>query len=221
LAFDSYANLKTTVRNTWMDLSSAVMSDQTISDIVTLAESGLNRELGPVETNQALTGVVDSRALDVSAYSIVEPIALFIADAGSEDETLVQQQPPASMAYADSSGRPSQWCMDTTSSIKLDRPCGAAYAFRFRYRQRFALSDSVTTNWLLLNHPDIYFAACMMWGATYPQDTQKGFAWNSLLEREIPRLRNTLSKQRRGTSRVDPALARIGHRPAFNFTTGQ
>lgn len=220
MALDTYANLKTAVIRTWMDLPTGVMTDATASDVVTLAEAGLNRELGPVETNASLTGTVDSRSLTISSLSIVEPIALFIADPSSEDENKVQQQAPAAMAYGDTSGRPAQWCYDSATALKLDRPCDMAYAFRFRYRERFALSDSVTTNWLLTNHPDIYFAACMMWGATYPADTQKGFAWNALLEKELATLKRVIGAQHKGTLRVDPALARIGSRSTFNYTTG-
>lgn len=212
MAFDSYANLKTTFRDTWMDLTSSIMSDQTASDIVTMAEAKLNRELGPVETNATFSGVVDSRSLDISSYSIVEPVALFIASPSTEDEVTLQPQSPGAMAYIDSSGLPRQWCYDSDDALKLDRPCDQTYAFRFRYRQRFALSDSVTTNWLLENHPDIYFAACMMWGATYPQDTQKAFAWNALLDSEIPKVRRLLTRQRQGTLRVDPALTAMNHR---------
>jgi len=221
MSLSTYAGLKTAIRDTWMDLSSSIMSGDTISDIVTLAEARLNREIGPVETDASLTGTVDSRSVSTSALSIVHPVALFIADSGSEDEELLQKQSASAMAYVDASGKPTQWCMDSTTSIKLDRPCDAAYALRFRYRQRFALSDSVTTNWLLENHPDIYFAACMMWGSTYPQDSQKGIAWNSLLDQELPKLRRTIAMQRTGTLRVDPALARVGSYQPFNYTTGQ
>jgi hypothetical protein len=217
MSLDTYANLKAAVLE-WQDSPSGLSTN--LGDAITLAEGRLNRELGPVETNATLAGVVDSRALNVSALSIVEPIALFIADASSEDESLLQQQAPAAMAYADTSGRPSQWTMDTTTSIKLDRPCDQTYAFRFRYRERFALSDSVTTNWLLANHPDIYFAAVMMWGHAYQIDGQHSAAWDALLSREIPKLKRTIAQQHRGTLRLDPALARVGRRTGFNYATG-
>jgi hypothetical protein len=123
-----------------------------LPDALTLAEGRLNRELGPVETNASLTGTVDSRSLDTSALSMVEPVALFMAASGSEDEVKLQPQGPANMAYVDTSGQPRQWTLDSDDAIKLDRPCDSAYAFRFRYRQRFALTTLVTTNWLLLTY---------------------------------------------------------------------
>ena len=124
------------------------------------------------------------------------------------------------MAYAETVGRPSQWTYPSTSELKLDRPCDQAYAFRFHYRQRFALSDSATTNWLLTNHPDIYLAACLMWGAGYQEAFPNGAVWKAVLDEQVPAVAHTLAKQRKGTLRVDTGLADIGRRSTFNYTTG-
>ena len=216
MALATYSDLKTAVAS-WLE-----RSDMTavIVDCVTLAEARLNRELGPVETDASLTGTADSRSLDISALSVVEPIELWIADPSSEDEREVQQQSPSTMAYAETSGRPAQWVMASTSALKLDRPCDQAYAFRFHYRQRFALSDSATTNWLLTNHPDIYLAACLMWGAGYQEAFPNGAVWKAVLDEQVPAVAHTLAKQRKGTLRVDTGLADIGRRSTFNYTTG-
>jgi hypothetical protein len=217
MALANYSDLKTSVAS-WLE-----RSDMTavIVDCITLAEARLNRELGPVETDASLTGVADSREIDISALSLVEPIRLWIAEPSSTGEAELQQQSPANLAYAETSGTPSQWSMNTLTSLKLDRPCDRAYAFRFRYRQRFALSDSATTNWLLTNHPDIYLAACLMWGAGYQEAFANGSVWSGILNSELPAVARTLAKQRKGTLRLDPALARIGSGASFNYTTGQ
>lgn len=216
MALSNYSELQASIAG-WME-----RSDMTavIADCITLAEARLNRELGPVETDASLTGTVDSRALDISALSLVEPLQLWVAEPGSEDERRVDPQSAANMAYVDMSGPPRQWVMASTSVLNLDRPCDRAYAFRFHYRQRFALSDSALTNWLLTNHPDIYLAACLMWGAGYQESFPNGAVWKSILDEELPRVAHTLAKQRKGTLRVDPGLADIGRRSTFNFTTG-
>jgi hypothetical protein len=191
-----------------------------LPDALTIAEGRLNRELGPVETDASLTGTVDSRSLDISALSIVEPISLFYAAASSEDETRINPQAPANMAYIDTSGRPTEWAYLSEDAIKLNRPCDQAYSFRFHYRQRFALTDSVTTNWLLEKHPDIYLAALLMWGCGYLESWNNGSIWKGILDTELPKVAHTLAKGRKGTLTVDPALGQIGHRPHFNYTTG-
>lgn len=211
MSIASYSDLKTKVAS-WGRRSGNATFVAEVPDIISLAEARLNRELGPVETDASRTGTIDSRNISISALSIVEPIALWIADPGQENERPVQKQSAASMAYVDSSGRPSQWCMDSTTNLKLDRPCDIGYAFRFRFRERFALSDSVTTNWLLTNHPDLYLAASLMWGAGYREDWPNGAAFKSMLDEGLRSVQRTLSRQKRGTLRVDPALVRIGRR---------
>ena len=211
MAIATYADLKTKVAS-WGRRAGNSTFVAEVPDIIALAEARLNRELGAVETDSSRTGTVDSRSISISALSIVEPIALWVADPSDENERLVQKQAPANLAYVDSSGRPSQWCMDSQTNIKLDRPCDLPYAFRFRFRERFALSDSVTTNWLLTNHFDVYLAASLMWGAGYREDWPNGAAFKSMLDEGLRSVQRTLSRQKRGTLRVDPALTRIGRR---------
>jgi hypothetical protein len=214
MPLSNYTELQAAVLD-WMERSGQTGQ---VADWITLAEARLNRELGPVETNASRTGTIGDRSLSISALSIVEPVALWIADPGTEDEQLVDQMAPANMAYVDSNGRPTQWCIDSETNIKLNRPCDVEYAFRFRFRERFALATS-STNWLLTNHPDVYLAASIVWGNAYNQDIGAASAWKSILDEAIPSIRNTIAKSRKGTLKVDPALS--GRYGAMSFTEWQ
>lgn len=210
MALDTYANLIAAVQN-WMarsDLSGNV------ADWITLAESRLNRVLGAVEVDQALTGVVDSRTLDVSAYSVIAPIALYVADNATSDEREVLQRASGSFEHVASSGAPRFWALDGTS-IDLDRPCGSAYTFRFRYRQRFALSNIVTTNWLLTNYPDIYLAATLMWGGGFTDNLNSAATFKAILEEGIPEVQHVIALSKRGVLTVDPALVTVPRRGTY------
>jgi hypothetical protein len=211
MALATYADLKTKAAS-WLRRSGNATFVAEVPDFIALAEARLNRELGPVETDASLTATVDSRSVSLSGLSIVEPLALFLADPGDTNEREVQKQPAAALPYVDSSGRPGQWAMDSVTTIEFDRPADMAYALRFHYRQRFALSDSATTNWLLTNHPDLYLAATLMWGAGYMESWQNGATFKSMLDEGLASVQRTLSRQKRGTLRVDPALVRIGRR---------
>lgn len=204
----SYSDLKTKAAS-WMRRSGNATFVAEVPDFIALAEARLNRELGPVEIDASLTGTPDSRSLSISALSIVEPIALWLADPSNQNERPVQKQSPASMAYIDSTGRPRQWCQDTATTLALDRPCDIAYDFRLHYRQKFALSDSATTNWLLTNHPDVYLAATLLWGAGYLESWPNGSVFKGMLDEGLASVQRTISRQKRGTLRVDPALSRI------------
>lgn len=186
------------------------------ADWVTLAEARLNRELNPIEVDQALTGTSGSRTIDVSALSIVEPIALWRTETGSSDEVEVVQK--NGFAFQDDSEAPMFWEYDadaTTPVIRFNTLLDAAYAFRFRYRQRFVLSDAAPTNWLLTNHPDVYLSASLMWGGGFTMTWDFAAAHKAILDEGIPSVRNIIAQQSRAIATVDPALVAIGRYNGF------
>ena len=61
------------------------------ADWITLAEARLNREIPAVETDVTLTGVASSRRIDVSSYSVVSPLALFLIDTDGDDIEMVRK----------------------------------------------------------------------------------------------------------------------------------
>lgn len=202
MALANYSDLKSSIA-TWMARSD--MSG-TAADVVTLAEGRLNRELEAVETTVTLTGVANSRTIDVSAYSIIEPISLWVTPGSGQDEDEVEFKAPGTFAYLDSAGQPGMVALNGTN-LKFDRPCDQAYSFRFHYRGRFALSDSATTNDLLTNHPDVYLAACLVWGNVYIMDAAKAAGFKALLDEFIRETKSHLAQRKRGTLTVDPALS--------------
>ena len=204
MALDTYANLKTFVCNAMERPDDVALA----TDWVTLGEARLNRELGAAETDATLTGVVDNRRIDISSLSIAKPIALFMAETGC-DEVLIAPKADGTFPYLTSSSRPTKWAIDGTN-IDFDCPLDGAYPFRLRYRQRFALSDSVTTNWLLTNHPDVYVAATIVWGHAYKEDFGTAGTWKSVLDEQVPEIRNYIAQSKRATLSVDPGLRVIG-----------
>lgn len=203
MAISAYNDLKTKVAS-WGRRSGNSTFVSEVPDIITLAEARLNRELPAVETDQTLTGMANSRTIDISAYAVVEPIALFLAESG-EDERQIPFKADGTFPYLTNAGEPSFAAIDGTN-IDFDRPLDAAYPFRFRYRQKFNLSDSATTNWLLTNHPDVYLAACLMWGAGYREDWPNGGAFKAILDEGIPSVRNIIAQKKRGVLTVDSGL---------------
>ena len=184
MSLANYTDLQASVLD-WM-----VRSGQTgqVVDWITLAEARLNRELGAVETDTTLTGVSGSRRIDISAVSMVRPIALFLAETGC-DEVPISPATDGTFPYLTTSGRPSKWAVDGTN-IDFDRPLDSAYPFRFRYREKFALATA-STNWLLTNHPDVYLAATIVWGGAYNKNLPEASAWKQLLDEAIPSIKNS------------------------------
>lgn len=211
MPFSTYSELQTFLTDMMVrsDLSGNV------ADFIALAEARLNREIPAVETDVTLTGVLDSRRIDISAYSVVSPIALFLIDTDGDEVEMVQKA-DGTFPYKDTSDQPRFWAMDGTN-IDFDCPLDIAYTFRFRIRQRYALSDSVTTNWLLTYHPDIYIAASLIWGGGYTKDFEYAGIFNSSLLAGIESVKNVIMEQNRGVLTVDPALASIGRYTLNNW----
>jgi hypothetical protein len=209
MAISNYTELKASVGN-WMtrtDLAGEA------AEFISLAEAALNRELDPVETDVALTGTISSRRIDIASTSCVEPIALFLAEAGC-DEIELTPRTDGTFPYTVTADRPSVWAIDG-ANIDFDCPLDKAYPFRFRLRQRFALSDAQPTNWLLTNHPDVYLAAVLVWGGVFIQDDPTASRWVSILSNGIPSVRNIIAQGKRALLSVDPVLA-----PSRNRSNG-
>jgi hypothetical protein len=215
MALNTYAALKAAVAD-WMartDLSG------NIPDWITLGEARLNRVLNPGETDATLTGVAGSRRIDISAINLVAKIALFINETASSDEREILPKADGGFEYASASGTPRFYAVDDGGdAIDFDCPLISAYTFRFRYRGRFALSDSVTSNWLLDNYPDVYLAATLMWGGGFTMAYESASVFKGILDEGIPEIRNIIARNKRAIATVDPALT--SGRAAFNYTTG-
>lgn len=212
MALSTYSELKTFLQ----DMMARSDLSGNVADFITLAEARLNREIPAVETDVTLTGTADNRRISVSANSVVSPIALFLVDTDG-DEIELTQKSDGSFPYTDTSDQPKYWAMDGTN-IDFDCPLDEAYTFRFRIRQRYVLSDSATTNWLLTYHPDIYVAASLIWGGGYTKDFEYAGIFNSSLVAGIESVKNIIMEQNRGVLTVDPALTSIGRYTLNNWT---
>lgn len=214
LDVSNYSGLKTTALN----FIERTAETSEVAGWITIAEARLNRKIPAVEIDVTLTGTADSRELSTSALSIERPIALKYVDDDGDEVDLVKTS-LANISFDDDSGEPSQWAYDQDDSkIVLDRPCDAADSFRLIYREKFALSDSVTTNWLLTNHPDVYLAATLIWGNAYHEAVSNAAAWKQILDEDIPEIRRQLASGKAGTLTHDPGLLQTGRRVLVNLT---
>jgi hypothetical protein len=213
MALDNYSDLQASALD-WMERAG---QSGKAPDWIKLAEAKLNRKLGAVEVEATLSSVAASRLIDISSLSMVEPIALFIAPP-SEDEREIQPQANGTYPLAEITESQPRIYSIVGSDIQFDRIVDQVYPFRFIYRERFALSDAVPTNWLLTNHPDVYLAATLMWGAGYNQDWQNGPVWKSMLDEAIPEIQHTISKNKRGMLRVDRAITMVNRRWFYGNT---
>lgn len=199
MAISTYSELKTAVTD-WM-----VRNDVTSSagDFVMLAEARINRKLGPVNSDAILTGTAGSRRVSTASLAIVQPIALHIDVYGDEEKVVIRAD--GSFPYLDDVAQPQFAAFDGTNidfNTLLDQP----YSIRLTYQARLALSDSVPTNWLLEQHPDLYLAACIAWGGLYIDDDAKASKWDGIATRALDEVASIESRKRRSELVTDVAL---------------
>lgn len=209
MAISNYSELKSAIAK-WMDRETDADFSGQAADFVTLAEAQLNRKLKGVGADVSLTGSVGSRSIDISSYNVKEPIAVFLKDSVTSDELELIQKSDGTFPYLDENGEPEIWSVDG-NNIDFDCPLDQAYQFRFRYYGRFALSDAAPTNDLLTENPDVYLAACIVWGASYIDDDGRLSKWATLLQEFLDDAANAESQRRKGDLSVDPMLGIIGH----------
>ncbi len=200
--FTNYSELQATLL-TWSDRPNIDPQE-----IISLAEAGLNRELETVETEATLAGAVSSRTIDTSSYTIVNPKRLWLTDLSSGDEEGVAKQAPGSFPLTDDNDKPTKFSWDD-DTLTFNCPLDQAYSFRLRYEGRFALSDAVSTNELLTNHPDVYLGACMLWGGLKTQNDELVTRYANLLFNFVAKTRREQAQKKRGQLQPDPSIVRL------------
>ena len=216
MAITTYSELQTALIDYMGD--DAYTGARAQTDIA-LAEGQLNRVLKSVRSSASLTGTLDAATIDVSSYNVISPVALYLTTYEEDDEIVFRAQ--GTMPFNDGSGYPSGYTLIADNdTIRFDCPLQQAYTFRFEYIGRFALSETVTTNQLLTDHPDVYFTAALFWGAVKNQDAELAANYKALLEGYLAEARNYLSQSRRGLLQPDRSLlAMSGGNSAYNIET--
>lgn len=186
-----------------------------VKRFIQLGEAALNRELPLLqqEIDAPLTGTIGSGFLPLPP-DFLEPISLHLLSGGGYQE--LRPDVAGEMPLQQANGWPNAWAING-SNIQIDTPCDQAHSFTFRYRAKFALSDANPTNWLIENHPDVYLAASLGWGAAFMRDDPELSKWKTLAAEATNGIARQASRLRRTTAVADDALRGRG---SFSIVTG-
>jgi len=202
VALATYADLQTAVAE-WIHRTDLTAR---IPDFIALAESTINSKLivRTAEAEAALTLTLNvSTAPLPSDY--VSPIVLWLDDGSGRCELgnrLPQTLPrPENQA----STRPELWAVEG-ANVRFDCPVDQLYTVTLRYVQKFALSDSATTNWLLTNHPNVYLYGALCESAPYTVSDNRLPTWKALFEEAIAMVNAKEARSRESTLTVDPGI---------------
>ncbi len=177
MSITTYTELKTSVAD-WLHMNELTAL---IPDFITLAEASLNRKLRArvFETNATSTATIGLRTIPLPG-DYLEPRALWLTTWQPRKE-LSYKTPETMDVDTSYNGPPEQWAIDG-ANIAFDVAADQAHTFMFRYRQKFALSTTIQTNWLLTNHPDVYLFGALSASAVYVRDNVQLGIWKQAFD---------------------------------------
>lgn len=178
---------------TYASLQSAVAGmlhrtgDSDIEDnaplFIQMCEADLNDRLllKDMEQEDTLACVVGQNYIALpSGY--VSPIALWLVV--SNVRIPLRPALPQELPYDTSNSQPQFWAIDG-ANIRFDCPASDTYSVKFRYFKKSNLSDSNTSNALLLKRPDVYLYGALMQAALFTNNDNGAGKWSGLYERAI------------------------------------
>lgn len=118
----------------------------------------------------------------------VSPIALWLIIDSYRTDPL-RMVLPQQLDYDGSNSIPAEYAIDG-SNIRFDCPAADNYAGKFRMVKKSNLSDSNTSNALLLKRPDVYLWGTLKWACSFAEDDAGMAKYSALMERAIDGLKN-------------------------------
>jgi hypothetical protein len=197
VAFDTYSDLKTSIADILhrSDLTSK------IPDFIKLCEASMNRILRTrtMETDNSLTLSDGARTVALpSGYE--EPISLRLVITGEDREPLTQVLHTQLNINTESSSarRPEFWAING-ANIEFPNLADQEYTLSFRMiSSSWSLSDSTTTNWLLTNHPDLYFYGSLMHAAPHLGQDARISTWSSFYGKALREVEHNAARSKAG-----------------------
>lgn len=178
MALNSYSNLKAAIADT---LGRSDLTTQ-IDDFIDIFEAQFNRRLKTQEMKTTTTLTTSSTTSYVSLPSDFRRVSNLSFNTDPRDIQFVsQKQLKQTVAgQAQSGGRPTAFALAASSSqggverLQFGPVPDSAYAMTLEYERKLtALSSSSTTNWLLAEHPDVYYYGTLYHATTFTGDSAR------------------------------------------------
>jgi hypothetical protein len=199
MALDTYANLQTAIV-TWAMRTGDAEFTAAVPDMITLAESRMNRELrlAEMETTVTLSPTASVCTLPAGYVELRSVTAL------TTPPVVMHQVTRTDLTEAAASGTSSEPRFYILRGDKLTIVPTGSHDVRVEYYARIpALTNSVTTNFLLTKAPELYLYGALIEAAPFMMDDPRLAAWGQLYE------------QAKGALMASDKVARFGQRPAM------
>lgn len=189
----SYATLQSAVAGMIHRSDDTDITDN-VPLFIQLAEADLNDDLllKDMETETTLTATLNQNYVTLPS-GFVSPIALWVTV--DSERTKLTPVAPQELPYDTSANIPQEWAIDGVN-IRFDCPAADTYSMPFRFIKSSNLSDTNTTNYLLLKRPDVYLYGALKQCALFQHDDTAMVKWGTLYNAAKQRLKAAESRSR-------------------------
>lgn len=193
MAITTYSNLKTTIASylNREDLTAY------LGDFITLAESRLNRELRVremVEINTSTTTVAGTQSYDLPTGYLEAMTVIYQSDPFKTLKFMANSDFYNKYNSSQSSGSPTYFTIVGTKILLGKQPDSAQTLQINHYKKITALSDSVATNDILTNYPELYLYGALAESAPFLMQDERINTWGVLYKEAIKNANESSSK---------------------------
>ena len=179
MSITTYAELKSAIADFLNrdDLTSVIPT------FISLAEAGMKRSMRNWRMENRATATLDSQYEALPARFIA-PIRLSITSGTTYELSAISQADIADMREKSNNvtGRPRYYALTQGELEFYPTPDGQYTLEMVYYEAPEALSDTVSSNWVLANFPDLYLYGSLLHSAPYLSDDGRTQIWSSLYQ---------------------------------------
>lgn len=186
MSLDTFANLKSAIAD-WLNRTDLTSS---IPDFITLAEAEMNRR---IKTRRKYIRAEAALAAEfVDLPSDFDSAVSLVIESTDPTRRLTYIDPDKAVELKAStytaSGVPVHYSI-VGDELQIIPTPDSSYTGELTYRQKIpALSDSNTSNWVLVSHSDIYLYGALIHAAPFLRDDERVAVWGALHERALASL---------------------------------
>lgn len=198
MTIGTYDELQTAIKN-WMD--EPTLADARLEEMIALAEGELRVLVKDIEMEVRSQATLSGEYLNLPD-DFAEKREIHIE--ASTDRSLTYVTPQWMQSRNFTSGVPRYYTI-TDGQFKFAPFDSVSRTIELIYLQKFvSLSDSATTNWLLTNHPNIYFWGSLFYGNVFISDDARARDAESKFSKSIAVLERYSIAKRHGGGPLVP-----------------
>lgn len=158
-----------------------------IPDFITFAEASIARDLRHPYQEKRIEADLDER-YEALPNDFLEMRRLHISG-GKQLRLMSGDQMAGERDDAENTAGEPRYYTITANNIEFYPTPDQTYTMTMLYYARIdALSDSITTNWLLQRHPDIYLYGALIHAAPFLHDDERLAVWTGLYNKAVSAL---------------------------------